>query len=168
MKVSARYRLSKKQLREVRGELEAALPGVELKPGEVEYAKVDGVEVYIVGGVPCAAKLGGRIIPLLTCLLKRGSGGYPALVVDRGAARAVARGADLMAPGVVEVRGEFKRGDIVLIVDSETGVPVAVAEALEDSGEVRARVESRGRGKVAKTLHRPGDRLWRAADALRS
>ena len=55
-----------------------------------------------------------------------------------------------------------------MIVDSETGVPVAVAEALEDSGEVRARVESRGRGKVAKTLHRPGDRLWRAADALRS
>ncbi|MDE2411863.1 MAG: glutamate 5-kinase [Sphingomonadales bacterium] len=57
-----------------------------------------------------------------------------ALVVDAGAARALARGSSLLAAGVVRVEGEFQRGDAVAVRD-EQGVTLAHGLAEYEAAE---------------------------------
>lgn len=166
MRVARRHPLSKKERRRLAERARSLYPGIPLDFEEVEVAIVDGVTIYIVDGTPCLYEGEGMLLPTLRCLLKHGSSWLPRLVVDRGAARAVARGADLMAPGVRRVEGDFRAGDVVAVVDEETGAAVAVARALMDSGGVRERVESKGKGKVAENLHHVGDDVWEASAAL--
>lgn len=166
MRVSRRHPLSKRDRRRLEERVMSLYPGFPLSFDDAEAAVVDGVTVYIVGGTPCLYEAGGRLVPTLACLLRHGSSWLPRILVDRGAARAVARGADLMAPGVRGVEGSFNAGDVVAVVDEESGAAVAVAEALEDSESLRARVESRGRGRVARNLHHVGDRVWEACKLL--
>ncbi len=63
------------------------------------------------------------------------------LVVDAGAARALRRGSSLLPAGVVEVRGEFSRGDAV-VVRPEDGPPIArglVAYSAREARTIRGR-----------------------------
>ncbi len=82
------------------------------------------------------------------------------LRVDRGAAEALLRGADLMAPGV-ESYNEFPSNHLVMIkyVDTE----IAVGLSLMDYSEL----ESIKKGKVVKILHYKGDRIWRYLSSLK-
>lgn len=57
-----------------------------------------------------------------------------ALIVDTGAARALARGSSLLAAGVVQVEGEFQRGDAVA-VRAEDGTVLAHGLAEYDAAE---------------------------------
>lgn len=57
-----------------------------------------------------------------------------ALIVDAGAARALGKGSSLLAAGVVQVEGEFERGDAVA-VRSEAGVTLAHGLAEYDAAE---------------------------------
>lgn len=57
-----------------------------------------------------------------------------ALVIDAGAARALGKGSSLLAAGVVQVEGEFKRGDAVA-VRSEAGVTLAHGLVEYDAAE---------------------------------
>jgi glutamate 5-kinase len=59
-----------------------------------------------------------------------------ALVVDAGAARALARGSSLLPAGVREVRGEFRRGDPVSVA-SEAGQELARGLVAYDSADAR-------------------------------
>ena len=99
------------------------------------------------------------------CLLKRGSGWLPRVLVDRGASQAVGRGADLMVPGVRGVEGQFSEGQVVAIVDEETRVPVGVGLALMDDAKLRALAAAKARGKAVQVVHYPGDRLWKLVTA---
>jgi len=78
------------------------------------------------------------------------------VVVDMGAIPHICNGADVMAPGVLRVEGEFSAGDLVLIVDERYGRPVAIGSALIDSEAVN----STKQGKVVKNLHYVGDKVW--------
>lgn len=51
--------------------------------------------------------------------LQRSAG---SLVLDDGAAEALTRGASLLAGGIVEVRGDFRRGDLIELRDRSTAV----------------------------------------------
>ncbi len=75
--------------------------------------------------------------------------------VDEGAARAVLRGADLMAPGIKNFT-EFPEEAIVLVKldDSE----LAIGKAIVDSNTL-SKME---RGKAIKILHYKGDKIWKA------
>ncbi len=166
MRVTRRHPLSKKERRRLAERARSLYPGIPLEFGEVELAVVDGITIYIVDGVPCLYEHEEALMPTLRCLLKHGASWLPRLVVDRGAAKAVARGADLMAPGVRSVEGEFKAGDVVAIVDEQTGVAVAVARALEDAPRIRERMEAKGKGKVAENVHHVGDDVWEVCSLL--
>lgn len=63
--------------------------------------------------------IGGRLRPL------------GEIVVDDGAVKAVAGGKSLLAAGVVNVRGDFQRGDVVRLVDSSG---IAFAQGLASFG----------------------------------
>ena len=82
----------------------------------------------------------------------------PKVVVDMGAIRFVCNGADVMAPGIVEV-DEFDKGSLVVIREVTYGKALAVGKALMSSGEII----SNKNGKAVKNLHYVGDKLWESA-----
>jgi len=77
------------------------------------------------------------------------------VVIDMGAVPHVAKGADVMGPGVVSADAEIKAGDAVAVVDERHGKPLAIGLALVPGTEIRA-----PKGKVVKTIHYVGDGVW--------
>jgi PUA domain protein len=86
----------------------------------------------------------------------------PKIVVDMGAVPYVCKGADIMAPGIVRIEGEFSRGDLVLVVDVKHGKMLVLGEALYD-GESAKKVK---KGAVVKSLHFVSDKIWETAKTL--
>ena len=165
LRPSKRYPASKKEKKRVVRALSSLIQG--LTPETVEHVEFDdGTIMYIVDGTPCIIIVDDRVIPHLKCLLSyRANIILPLVIVDRGATAAVGRGADLMVPGIRRVE-EFEAGDLVVVMDEEARVPVAVGEALMSSGEILERLAGERRGKAVKILHRPGDRYWKMAEVL--
>jgi len=61
-----------------------------------------------------------------------------------------------MAPGVVQIQGDFGKNDFVLVVDERYGKPLAIGVALTDSQTMR----SLKQGKILENVHYVGDKLW--------
>ncbi len=120
----------------------------------VEVTETSDMEIFMVNGRALLAKSNSLLFPTLAF-----HGLFPLLprvVVDMGAVPHVCKGADIMAPGVVQVKGIFKEGDFLLIVDERHGKSLAVGVALYDSEAMKGL----SRGKVAKNIHYVGDKLW--------
>jgi len=77
-------------------------------------------------------------------------------VVDTGAVAFMAKGADLMRPGIVTATEDIKANKPFVIVDENHKKPLAVGIALMDYAAMIA-MES---GKVAKNIHYVGDDIW--------
>jgi PUA-domain protein len=82
----------------------------------------------------------------------------PTVVVDMGAIPYVCNGADIMAPGIVEIRQNFIEGDFVVIRDVVHGKALAIGKANKGADEI----EKSKKGKVIKNLSFVGDKLWNA------
>jgi PUA domain protein len=125
-------------------------------PEAVEQAELDdGIKLYFLDGLPSIIQVNDSMIPTLTCqCLDR----LPSAVVDMGAVPYVCNGADVMAPGVVEIRGEFEEGGLIVVRDVRHGKALAISSALYSSQSMR----SVRKGRVLKNLHYVGDQLWRA------
>ncbi len=80
-----------------------------------------------------------------------------AVTVDMGAVPFVTKGADIMAPGIVEADPAVKPGDLVWVKDINHGVPLAVGEALISGEEMRAKEK----GKAIRNIHFVADKLWK-------
>lgn len=130
---------------------------------DVEVVIIEGeLRLYLAEGVPFVAALpDGTLVPHLFLLSRRGHCFLPKIVVDSGAVEPIGRGADVLAPGVRRVVGEFKSGAIVAVINESERL-AAVARSLYSSEEIsQAR-----RGKVALTLHHPNDPLWKLGLSL--
>lgn len=151
--------LKDKEARSLFAEFEA-LFGFELSEPLGRRPKIEVLEfsemgaLYIIDGKATLVSLGGELLPALVYepLLGR----LPSLVVDMGAVPHICNGADVMAPGVVDVQGEFKAGALVVVRDERHGKAIAVGKALLESGEIALK----RRGKVVRTLHFVGDKPW--------
>jgi len=171
VKVKARHPLSKKEKRAVKSIMAKVGINIDMN-GIVEKARVDvgghrNLDVIIVNGTPTLIIGGERVEPLLCYMVRsRDTLGYPRVIVDRGASAAVARGANLMLPGIRSVEGSFNEGDIVVIVDGESGIPVAVGRALLSASTILDSVREKRKGIAVKTLQRPGDKLWGLCDSV--
>jgi len=126
----------------------------------VEVAEVDFGQIYLVDGKPLFFKVGERVLP--TLLFQGFAVRAPKVVVDMGAVPYVCKGADVMAPGIVRVEGEFGKGDLVLVVDEKHGKALALGESLYDSGNAR----STKQGAVVKNFHFVSDKIWNFAKTL--
>ena len=73
-----------------------------------------------------------------------------------GAVPYVCNGADIMAPGIVNVKGDFNEKNILIILDERHKKSLAIGIALVNSHNIR----TTKRGKVAKNIHHVGDKLW--------
>jgi len=152
MRLRNRHRLRRREVKRLREEAGVLLPEVDsLEEAEME----DGTIVYLSGDSIILARSGGDLFPTLRSPILDS---LPSIIVDMGAVPHICNGADVMAPGVVEVRGDFKAGGLVVVRDERHGKALAIGRALVDCEELR----SLKRGKVVENLHYVGDRLWRS------
>jgi PUA-domain protein len=126
----------------------------------VEAAETDFGQFLLVNGKPLFFKVDSLVLPtlLFADLLNK----LPRLVVDMGAVPHLCNGADLMAPGIVRVEGEFKKGDLVLVVDQKHGKSLALMEILYDS----VTFSGVKKGVAAKSIHYVGDKYWDSAKLI--
>lgn len=120
----------------------------------IELVEIQTAEVFIINKKPVLIRLGGRLLPTLFF-----NGIFPILpkvIVNMGAVPYVCNGADVMAPGVVRVDGDFEKSGVLLVVDERFGRSLAIGVALFDSQTMRKLVH----GKLVKNLHYVGDKLW--------
>ncbi|HIQ38700.1 MAG TPA: DUF1947 domain-containing protein [Methanothermococcus okinawensis] len=155
MEIKRRHHLKKKELKKVLEELRDTF-GVEIpKKVKGEVLVVDDYEVILIDGEPTLFKVEDKLYPTLKCIMKynveRGK-----VVVDMGAVRFLARGADVMAPGIVDADENIKEGDVVFAVDETHNKPLIVGRALMDG----VTMKNSNRGRAIKTLHYVGDIIW--------
>ncbi|NVM38303.1 MAG: RNA-binding protein, partial [Candidatus Lokiarchaeota archaeon] len=93
--------------------------------------------------------------PVLTLLLNN-QVNLKTIVVDFGAIRYVANGADIMRPGITKIDPSIKKGDIVRIIEETKNRALAVGKAIFDAPEM----ETKTSGKVVKNLHTIQDSVW--------
>lgn len=77
------------------------------------------------------------------------------VTVDKGAVPFIVKGADVMAPGIMDADNGIKKDEMVW-VRNEEGTPLAIGMALIDGEEM---VKEK-KGKAVKNLHHIGDALW--------
>jgi PUA-domain protein len=145
---------AKKFLQEVTNRLGTDVERLLGSKARVELDEIETTEVFIVNGRPLIARSGDALFPTLT--FEEFFSFIPRVVVDMGAVPYVCKGADVMAPGVVAIKGEFEVDNLLLVVDERHGKPLAVGVALFSSEAMKALK----RGKTIKILHYVGDKLW--------
>ena len=94
------------------------------------------------------------LLPSLKLILKKNF--LKNVVIDMGAVPFIAKGSDLMRPGVVGVDPYVEEGSIVAIVDENNLQPIAVGQSLFSKDEMQEMEE----GKVVLNLHQVGDEVW--------
>jgi PUA-domain protein len=132
------------------------IPGFEhlSRKSRVETEIVKSSEVIFVDGLPVAFKTEGQLVPVLTNTIALAK--LPRITVDMGAVPHVVGGADIMAPGIRRVEGNFHEKDLVVIVDEKHGKFLSVGRSTLSS-EVLA---STKKGKVIVNIHYVGDPVW--------
>lgn len=120
----------------------------------VESYEIDAFTVFLFNGNPLFAKSNNNLF--FTLIFEEIFSLFPKVVVDMGAVPYVCKGADVMAPGIREIQGEFSENKLLLIIDERHGKPLAVGLAMFGSEEMK-KIKH---GKVIETLHYVGDKLW--------
>ncbi|AFH42848.1 DUF1947 domain-containing protein [Fervidicoccus fontis] len=150
-----RHYLSKKEKDEILKEVNSKLK-ISLEPEKVEILESKEFSCYLFDSVPALCKTEDKFFPHLKYLLKHRDTILPKIFVDKGAVKPVSSGADLMAPGIVRIEGDFLPGDIVIVEDLEHKLPIAVMIAEMSSAEMKVTKK----GRVARNIHYVGDKFW--------
>jgi len=153
-----KHSLKSKQIKQILNEISKKLNfNVEALFGPkptVEIVESDVGNVYLVNDKPLFFNVEKKVLP--TLLFQDFVSRASKIVVDMGAIPYVCNGADIMAPGIVRVEGEFNKDDLVLVVDEKHRKPIAVGESLHDSASVR----NAKQGAVVKNVHFVSDKIW--------
>ena len=155
--LSRRYRLKDSEVREVLEKAAVTMGNIDLTgfAEGLEIAKIfPQEEVLLIHGNPVFICMNGEVFP--TLLNKEVLGELPTLTVDMGAVPHLCNGADLMAPGIVKVAGEFQSGAITMVIDVKFSKPIALVRTLYSSQELSEKKQ----GKVARNIHYVGDKFW--------
>jgi PUA domain protein len=154
LKIKKRYHLQKKKLKQITRELgdyAILLPS----QSKIEMLEAEPYPMVLVDGQPHIMLVDDKPFPTLKAALTMDiKSKY--VVVDMGAVRFMANGADVMSPGIVDADPELVKGDVVVVVDETHRKPLAVGISLIDGPEM---VEN-DKGKAVKTIHFIGDPIW--------
>ena len=80
---------------------------------------------------------------------------FPNVTVDMGAVRFMCKGANLMRPGIKSFT-DFKKEDLVCIVEESQHKFLAIGKAVADSSEI----DEMEKGEVLKNMHYISDKFW--------
>ncbi len=159
MRIKARHHLREDAARNILEYLKANFGETveaELAGKKLEIAESDEeLKFVLVNGEPLLFSVDDTYFPTIRGAMKLRSR-RKRVVVDMGAVKFVAKGADIMSPGIVDVDTTIRKGDLVVICDEVHGKPLAIGKAL-----VNADAMMGNRGKAVKSLHYVGDRIWK-------
>lgn len=165
MKTIRRHRLGKRETKELLERLSGALgkkaQKFTLQGRSLEVVDLSPTEkIFLLNEKPILIEKGGQTIPALLneSLLDLIS----SVIVDMGAVPHVCNGADIMAPGIIRVEGEFVAGMLVVVRDKRHHKPIAVGRSLHDSNQFLKKKH----GRMVENLHFVGDDIWKAEYAL--
>jgi PUA domain protein len=113
----------------------------------------DGSTVYIFFKEIILARKKDILFPTL---INSAIDDLPSALVDMGAIPYVCNGADVMAPGIMEIEGEFEKEGLLVIRDIKHRKALGIGAALYSSKEMR-RLK---KGKAILNLHYVGDKIW--------
>jgi PUA-domain protein len=156
MKRRSRHHLKGTEARKIIADLESLLEDpLGLQKASLERAEADeGIDLVYVDGKPLLMMI--EDIPFFTI---RGAMELSVkkrlVVVDAGAVRFLANGADVMNPGIVAADPEIAAGDLVVVIEEKHRKPLAIGRALIPGPEMK------GEGKAVKSLHHVGDHIWK-------
>jgi PUA domain protein len=154
LKIRKRYHLQKKKLKKITEELGDYSVLIPAK-AKIEMLEAEPYPIVLVDGQPQIMLVDERPFPTLkAALTMEMKSKY--VVVDMGAVRFMANGADVMSPGIVDADPDLVEGDVVVVVDETHRKPLAVGISLISGPEM---VEN-DKGKAVKTIHFIGDPIW--------
>ena len=155
MSIKKRHPIRSSDIRSMKEELKPRFGKQveDLLNGTVETAELeDGKDIIVVDGTPAFLEKDEELMPLIFFVdrleLKN-------VTVDMGAVGHISDGADVMAPGILEVDESIGKGDTVGIVDEKNKKTIAIGKTLKKGPSLKGK-----EGKVIKNLHYVGDELW--------
>jgi PUA domain protein len=159
-----RHFLKDKEIRQLQAELQQKIK-IDLQEllganPHLEFAESKSAKIYLFNDKPLFARKDSMILPTLA--FDGITRFFPLIVVNMGAVPHVCNGADVMAPGIVAVKGDFRKDDFVVVVDERHQKPLAVGMALYDSETLK----NLKQGKTIKNVHWVGDGLWQLLKKL--
>ena len=122
----------------------------DLENKTLEKVTLDEYSLILVEGRPLLFEIDERLFPTVRGALEMGLQ-KRIVVVDKGAIRFVSKGADIMAPGIVEADPEIKEGDFVIIVEETHKKPLAIGKALME-GQQMVDSDSGKKKKIKKRI----------------
>mgnify|MGYP006299991427 CR=1 FL=1 len=126
------------------------------KKSKIEWIKLgSNEELYAIDNELAFWLKNDRFIPLISFLLKHELP-FDSVVVDEGAIRFMARGADVMRPGIIKIDPGIEKDDIVLVKDPNHGKVLLIGKALYDAVEM----EKMDSGRVISAVHSLSDDIW--------
>jgi PUA-domain protein len=156
--VKKRHAIRKSQVTELRDRLadEIGASAEHFRTERIERIETDApVELFLLDKKPHLMRSDNWVFPTVRGLIERP---IPErrVVVDAGAVKFVANGADVMRPGIVSISPDIRAGRPVQIVEERHGKPLAVGVALLDAADM----ERQEKGKSVKSIHYVGDDVW--------
>ena len=164
----ARHAVSSKGLKILRKRIKELYPKEDVEgliPKGVLVEKIHlgrgDQEVFVVRQKVRFFNFSGDVFPSIYALLDGWGKSLPRVVVDMGAVPHVVNGADVMAPGVVRIEGEFMGGNLVVVVDENHGQPLAVGTSVFSVEIVEKMAKNKDKGRVVISLHHAGDLFFK-------
>lgn len=154
MRIKKRHPIRDSDIRDLADRLKPQF-GIEIEnllEGRVETAELEsGESIILVDGEPILVEK-DILFPFTSAAdklsLKR-------VTVDMGAVKPISDGADVMAPGIVEVEDGIEEGEIIGIEDEKNRKIIAIGETLVEEDSLKGK-----EGKVVRNLHYVGDKYW--------
>lgn len=154
--------ISKKERKQFLNNVQKLYPYIDLEKlrdiEKVARVEIDKFIIMIIGSIPAFFYIDDEGPYPLLLMLNTIKPKIPYVVVNEGAIRPIMRGADVMVPGIIEL-SEFKRNDIVGVMEPSKKAFIAVTKALMSSDEIR----ERSKGCALRTLHYANDKLWKSS-----
>ena len=124
-KVCRKYSIKRKERKMILNEFSSNL-GIDINEkfgskSQISVIEISNHRIYLVNGDPIIAKSGDDLFP--TLLFEKHILTMPKAVVDMGAIPFICNGADIMAAGIVEIQGQFKKESLIVIVDERNRKP---------------------------------------------
>ena len=121
----------------------------------VESVETQAGKIFLINCKPLLAFYEDTVLP--TLIFNDALNRLPKIVVNKGAVPHICNGADVMAPGVVQIEGEFQADEFLVVIDERHRKPLVIGKALFNSEYMK----NLKQGRIVKNLHYVGDKLWK-------
>ena len=155
-KIKNRYRLKNKDYRRIIENIKQDFDCDNLSENSVfEVGDVEGTKFVFIDGRPDLMYHQDKVVFTLSGINKfKPTNRF--VIVDMGAVKFVANGADVMVPGVIDADINIKENDFVWVCDERNKKALATGFALM-SGDLMI---TEKKGKAVSIFHFVGDNIW--------